>query len=260
MGREGPPPSILSKAFDLLNAFNAQERVMTLNELTSASGLPKSTVHRLLARLVELGAIEQHRSGYKIGLTMFRLGSMPPAVGMRDRAVPYLAALHRFTGQTVHFAVLRGFEVVYLEKLPSEHSASVLSGIGARLPASCTAVGKALLAHEAPEDLPDLLPCPLPRLTPSSIRDADELFAELTEVRTSGLAHEYEEAQPGLACIGAPIVVNEYAVAAVSASYRTNAPLPKGAESMLRQTAAAIASSVRSSLESGRQHWFPREM
>ena len=49
--------SILNKAFDLLYAFNDNSRVMTLSELARASGLPKSTVHRLLARLVDLGAL-----------------------------------------------------------------------------------------------------------------------------------------------------------------------------------------------------------
>ena len=61
-------PSILSKAFDLLRAFNSGERVMTLSELSRASGLSKSTVHRLLARLIDLGAIEHHRAGYRVGL------------------------------------------------------------------------------------------------------------------------------------------------------------------------------------------------
>ena len=68
------PSSILSKAFDLLRAFNSNERVMSLTELSEASGLAKSTVHRLLARLVELGAIEHHRDSYRIGIEIFRLG------------------------------------------------------------------------------------------------------------------------------------------------------------------------------------------
>ncbi|ALL79800.1 IclR family transcriptional regulator (plasmid) [Pseudonocardia sp. EC080610-09] len=250
---------MLSKAFDLLNAFNANERVMTLNELTEAAGLPKSTVHRLLARLMDLGAIEPHRSGYKIGLTMFRIGSMPPAINMRDRAIPSLAALQRFTRQTVHFAVLRDLDVVYLEKLPVGQSPSVLSAIGARLPANCTAVGKALLAHEDLDELAETLPLTLPRLTPYSIQDRDSFLKELIEVRRSGLSSESEEAQPGLACVGAPIIVNEFAVAALSASYRIGHPLPRGTYSMIRETAVSIAESVKLALADGRSYHFPRE-
>lgn len=259
MEQDEHPPSILSKAFDLLNAFNAQERVMTLNQLTLASGLPKSTVHRLLARLIELGAIEPHRSGYKVGLAMFRLGSMPPAVEMRDRALPHLAALQRFTGQTVHFAVLRGADVVYLAKLPTGSSPSALSQVGARLPAHCTSVGKALLAHEPAPDLDARLPETLPRLTPNSLGTLAELRTELGQVREMGLAFECEESQLGLACVGAPIIVNEYAVAALSVSYRCESPLPRGMYSMIRETATAIGLAVRNSLD-GRSHLFPREI
>jgi DNA-binding IclR family transcriptional regulator len=64
-------------------------------------------VHRLLARLVELGAIEPHGAGYKIGLELFQMGSVTPAYAMRDTAMPYLAAVHRWTGHLVSLAVLR---------------------------------------------------------------------------------------------------------------------------------------------------------
>ena len=122
------PPSILSKAFDLLYAFNGRERVMTLSELSKASGLPKSTVHRLLARLIDLGAIEPHGVGYKIGLEMFQLGSVTPASALRDMAVPYLATVHRWTGHTVLLGVLRSFDVVFSRKSPAEARTPTRSG------------------------------------------------------------------------------------------------------------------------------------
>ena len=107
------PSSILSKAFDLLRAFNSNERVMSLTELSEASGLAKSTVHRLLARLVELGAIEHHRGSYRIGIEVFRLGVTSLAASMRDTAISHLATLHRQTGRTVQLGVMRGHEVVF---------------------------------------------------------------------------------------------------------------------------------------------------
>src|SRR4051794_26790872 len=130
---EGPSnesPSILSKAFELLRAFNSAERVMTLSELSRAAHLPKSTVHRLLARLVELDAVEHHGDGYKLSLGLMQLGATTPAASMRDLALPYLAGLHRWTGETVHFGVLRQFDVVYLEKLAPANSPSELSRVG----------------------------------------------------------------------------------------------------------------------------------
>ena len=255
----GEAPSILSKAFDLLRAFNPHERVMTLSELARASGLPKSTVHRLLARLIELNAIEPHRSGYKLGLGLLQLGSMTPAGYMRELAMPYLAHLHTWSGHTVHLGVLRQFDVVYLEKLAPANTRSTIPTVGARLPAHCTALGKALMAYENLDDLADFLPSPLPMMTPMTITDVDKLIVELRKVRDEGLARERDEAQLGLACVGAPVIVHGFAVAAVSVGFPSDASPPAGLDHALRSTNARISKDTTAGLARGREHWFPRE-
>jgi DNA-binding IclR family transcriptional regulator len=253
------PPSILTKAFDLLHAFNHKDRVLTLSELARAAHLPKSTVHRLLARLVELDAVEHHGDGYKLSLGLMRLGATTPAASMRDVALPYLAALHRWTGETVHLAVLRRFDVVYLEKLARAGSPSVLSRVGGRLPANCTAVGKALLAWEDLDDLAAVLPSPLPKLTPDSVSSVDALIAELHEIKGQGLARERNQAQPGLACVAAPIVVRGFAVAALSIGYRSDTTVNPQVDTALRDTASQIARHARQLLDTGsRATWFHR--
>lgn len=254
------PPSILSKAFDLLRAFNSNERVMTLSELSRASGLPKSTVHRLIARLIDLDAVEQHRSGYKLGLGLLELAANTPAGSMRDLSMPYLAALHRWSGQTVHLAVLRRYDVVYLERLAVAGAPASLSGVGARLPANCTAIGKAMLAWENLEDLEAFLPSPMPMMTPHSTTNVEEFIVELRKVRTDGIAHEHNEAQLGLACIAAPVVVHEFAIGALSISHRADTAASQQIENALRDTAAQITKEVREGLAQGRAHWFPREL
>ncbi|MFC7506108.1 IclR family transcriptional regulator [Nocardioides sp. CPCC 206347] len=254
------PPSILTKAFDLLRAFNPHERVMTLSELARAAALPKSTVHRLLARLVELGAVEHHRSGYKIGLGLLQLGAGTPAGYMRDLGMPHLGQLHRWSSATVHFAVLRQFDVVYLEKLATRESPASITSIGGRLPANCTAIGKALLAHENFDDLADFLPNPLPGMTTRSITAVDTLIAELRKVRDAGIAREEGEAQPGLSCIAAPVLLNGFAIGAVSLGFATGTELPPQAERALTLTVRRIAEDVDNGLAEGREHWFPREI
>lgn len=253
-------PSILSKAFDLLRAFNPNERVMTLSELSRASGLPKSTVHRLLARLVELGAVEHHRSGYKIGLGLLQLGSSTPAGYMRDLAMPYLTKLHQWSGQPVHMAVLRQYDVVYLERLTVSDAPASIAAVGARLPANCTAIGKALLAHENLDDLRDFLPSPLPAMTPNSITEIDALIEQLRNVRAEGVARESEEAQLGLACMAAPICMHGFAVGAISVAVHPSLPPPPNLAGALRTTAAQIVRELDTGLARGREHWFPREL
>jgi DNA-binding IclR family transcriptional regulator len=251
-------PSILSKAFELLRAFNQVERVMTLSELARATNLPKSTVHRLLARLIELDVIEHHRQGYRLGLSFIQLGATTPAAGMREVAAPHLAALHHAAGHTVHLAVLRQFEVVYLEKLSSRGSTEILSSIGGRLPASCTALGKAILSYQDLDQLRHSLPRPLPQLTPRSIPGVDAFIAQLRRARAQGIAHATEESQLGMSCIAAPILVNGMAHAAISVSYPTATPHADRIEAAVRVTArrlAADATVKAASLE----RWLPRD-
>jgi DNA-binding IclR family transcriptional regulator len=252
------PPSILSKAFDLLRSFNSESRVMTLSELARASGLPKSTVHRLIARLVDLGAIEPHPAGYVLSLDLVQLATTTPAGAMRGDALPYLAALYRWSGHSVQLAVLRQFDVLYLEKIATGDSTAPRSGVGGRLPANCTALGKVLLAWENLDDLELFLPRPMRRMTGESVTDVDALVAELQTVRSEGIARECGESQIGLAASAVPIVVHGFAVGAIALSHDADLELGQRVETALRETAAKVAHVCREGLAGERAHWFPR--
>lgn len=248
------PPSILSKAFEILRAFTTKERVMTLTQLTEATGLSKSSVHRLLLRLMELGAIEQNPRGYKIGIDLLQIGAKTPAAGLRDMAMSHLADLHLRTHQTVHLAVLRKFDIVYLTKLEAGDTLSALSGIGARLPANCSALGKVLLAYEDLAVLRENMPTSLSRMTPASLTDPAALIAELRQVRSRGIACEEGETQRSLACIASPVLVSGVAVGAVSVAYQRGAVLSGQVETALRNTTTRIAIDASHTL-SERTHW-----
>lgn len=155
-------PSILWKAFDVLGAFRADRRVLTFAEVSRASGLPKSTTHRVLAMLLEMGAVERQGHGYRIGLRIFAMGSCSAEVALRDLALPVLQEIHRLTRQTVHLAVLRGGDVVYIEKLRTRVALPTPAVVGERLPAHCTAIGKSLLPTRA---VADPVRAPLPART-----------------------------------------------------------------------------------------------
>jgi DNA-binding IclR family transcriptional regulator len=250
--------SILIKAFDLLRSFSPERRMMSLTEIARASGLPKSTVHRLLERLVDLDAVERHPEGYCVSLRLSHLGALTPAGHGRDTALPHLAWLHRATRCTVRYAVLRTLEVVYLERLALnalEHE----SAVGARLPATCTAIGKAMLAWADRDALEvELRRSPLPALTASSHTAVGPLLAELHEIRRDGLAHEHDEAQAGWSCIGAPIVVKGQAVAAISLQYPTRQPIERRTQDAVRVTAMRISREFTAALsDEGRERYFP---
>lgn len=258
MSTDDSPPSILAKAFAVLETFDSNRRVLSLTDIARRSGLPKSTVHRLLARLTELGAIEHHNNGYRIGLSLFRIGITPPAISMRDLATPVLAALYRSSGMPVALAVLRQFDVIILESVHLPYKPAGASVAGSRFPANCTALGKVLLAHEDLDDLDAFLPRPMPELTPASVTEVEKLIAQLHEVRASGLAHEAGEAQIGLACVAAPVMMMGVAVGAVSVAHPVSSANTREFGLAAREAASQIGRMARAEIDEGRISWFPR--
>jgi DNA-binding IclR family transcriptional regulator len=240
----GAAPSVLWKAFDVLGAFTHQDRILSLAEIARRSGLPKSTAHRVLAMLLETGAVEQAEGGgYCLGLRMFSLGALPPEAELREAAMVHLEWLHRVTGQTLHLAVLRGGDVVYLEKLLSRQRVDTPAAIGDRLPGTCTAVGKALLAFSGKQAETAVLGRPLPRRTTASAASADALRGQFAAIRARGYATDREESQDGLACVAVPVIAGDRAVAAISVAFPASGGTGAVFVGPLRQAAAAISYS-----------------
>ena len=241
---------VLLKAFEVLSVFSHDRRVLSLAEITRRSGLPKSTAHRLLAALAGLGAVEQTAAGYRIGLRMFSLGTLPREAALREAARPHLEELHRVTGQTLHLAILDGADVVYVEKRPGRRGIATPAQLGDRLPANCTAVGKALLAFSGTAAA-DVTAAPLPRLTTGSLRSARQLHGQLAAVRRDGFATDREESAAGVACVAVPVMAGGRAVAAISVAFPASAGTGQELVSPLRQAARAITRSPVKGYEAG---------
>lgn len=241
-------PSVLWKAFDVLGSFSQSRRALTLSEISRGSGLPKSTVHRILTMLLEVRAVERVGSRYRMGLTIFAMGTCSAEVALRDLALPYLQRLRRITGQTVHLAVLDSSDVVYIEKLVSASSPPTPAIVGGRLPAHATAIGKALLAFSpGGTRLPDKLDGRLPARTTATMTRAAALRQCLREIREKGVATDRGEAANGLACVAAPIIVNSRPVAAISSAFPMTAGSGQQFINPVREAAAAIARAVSTS-------------
>lgn len=208
--------SMLEKAALVLRAFSG-DGPMSLSDLGQRTGLTRSTVHRLVTDLMALGWVERRGTRYQLGMTLFELGELVPAKHrLRAVGLPYMQDLFAATGETVHLAVREGADAVYVEKLHGHRALPLPSRTGGRAPLTCTAVGKALLAHESMGVLD--LGRPLRRWTSRSIAEADVLLKQLEDVRRTGLAWEREEAALGGACLAAPILVAGRVVAALSVS------------------------------------------
>src|SRR5689334_18572219 len=147
------PSAVIDRVSLVLDAFDGPGR-LTLAQIVRRTGLPRSSAHRMLERLVQLRWLRRSGRDYELGMRLVELGSLAVHQDRLVRAAgPLLGELHRATGLVVHLAVLEGPDVVYLDKIGDQR---IPTRVGARQPAHCTAVGKAILAYGGPDAEVDL--------------------------------------------------------------------------------------------------------
>jgi DNA-binding IclR family transcriptional regulator len=199
------PNAVIDRVSLVLDAFDGPGR-LSLAQVVRRTGLPRSSAHRMLERLVQLRWLRRQGRDYELGMRLVELGSLAVHQDRLHRAAqPFLHDLHRATGLVVHLAVLDGTDVVYLEKITGGFGAAVPTRVGGRQPAHCTAVGKALLAFSAPSRLDDFDVDLLTRKTRYSISTRRQLADELKAIRARGVAYERGESVAGFGCVAASI-------------------------------------------------------
>lgn len=238
--------NMLEKALRILQAFRPQDDCLRLATLVERTGMPKSTVHRLVTELLEHGLIEHEDGrGYRPGIVLFELSSLVPVSRhLREKALPYLQDLYVATHQTVHLAIREGTDSIYIEKIHGHSDLGLPSRVGGRLPLVCTGVGRALLAFSALEVQHTALARPTRRLIDGAILDQTRLSLELADVRRTGLSYERGEIATGHGCIASPVLVDGVAVAAISLSvpiHHYNLPALAGA---VKKSATSLAAKV----------------
>ncbi len=190
---------------------------MTLHGIMQHTDLPKTTVYRTVQKMIELGWLRRDRHRYSIGNRLFEVSlSNHPRATLRDVARPHLEGLHAATHDTIHLAVLDGPHALYVEKLTGQWH-GVSTRVGGRMPAHCTAVGKALLAFGPANTRDHIIRAGLIARTPTTIVSQDRLYAELGRVRMDGVAFDHEECEVGVGCVAAPVCgLEEDCIAAIS--------------------------------------------
>lgn len=210
------PSAVIDRISLVLDAFDGPG-TLTLAQLVRRTGLPRSSAHRMLERLVQLRWLRRNGRDYELGMRLLELGSLAVHQDRLHRAaIPKLHELHAATGLVVHLALLDGADVVYMEKVGDRMSTAIPTRVGGRQAAHCTAVGKAILAYTDEADNELFTTDLLPRRTRYSISSQAQLRTELTKVRGQGLAFDREESLAGFGCVAAPIGNPGEAVAAIS--------------------------------------------
>jgi IclR family pca regulon transcriptional regulator len=197
----------LARGLDILAAFGADHRGMSLSEVASAAGLARPTARRLLLTLEELGYVRSRAGTFELTPKVMSLGmSYVSSLGLWDIARPHMEALVSRTGESSSMAQLDGADIVYVARVSVPKLIALRVDIGTRFPAVQTSQGKVLLAALPPDQVAAVIAQPSRSGLPPYIgRQAGPLRDELAEIRARGWALADEELAPGVRSVAVPV-------------------------------------------------------
>lgn len=210
--------SVFGRTLRVIEAFGSDDVALSLAELSARAALPKSTVHRIARSLVERGWLERSEDRYALGIRLFELGQRVQLqrFDLHEIAIPFMEDLYEATHEIVNLGVLDGSDVVYLAKIGGHRRVPIPTRLGGRLPAHCTALGKAMLAFSAGVARNALSSATLAARTPHSITEPAVLEREFVRIVRERTAIDREELIVGVICVAAPVFRDDVVVAAVS--------------------------------------------
>jgi IclR family transcriptional regulator, pca regulon regulatory protein len=217
----------VGKAFQILSVFSVQRPELTASQIATETGLDRSTTHRFLTTLLDIGVLVQEGASrrYRLGLPLLDYAYvLLNTLEIRRIALSHLHALHRELEGTLSLGVRDGTEVVLVERSFGPWVPTGGFEIGQRLPMHASATGLATLAFVAPGELESVLDAlDLEMRTPRTVRTQSELRDRLMEIRRLGYSTSDEELMVGLRSVAVPILGEEgAAVAAISLARRTS--------------------------------------
>jgi DNA-binding IclR family transcriptional regulator len=209
-GRDKNFIALTEKIFDVLQAFSQNPRSpLSLEKVTQAVGLAKTTVYRLLYSMKKIGYIEQNDTTglYTLAPKFFDLGrAVLPYQRVAVLARPLLEYLRLRCGESVHVGVLDKGLITYVAVLESQNPYRCAAVPGEFSYAHSTALGKCLLAYLPEVEIERIIAeHGLPKLARNTITFGAQLLNELRRVREEGVAINNEENIDGVICVAAPI-------------------------------------------------------
>lgn len=248
--------SVLTRSFAVLESFE-NSPVQSLSQIARSTGLPKSTVHRLLTTLIRVGAIERHRSAYKIGIEVLRIGSFAPISIVRNLALGHMIELSAVTGASVQLGVMRQLDVRFAEVLTPANCFWPTPSVGQKLPAHLTAIGKAIMAKSDFGELRRDFCQTLPGARGEGLITFDDLMSTLHIVRRRGIAVSKNEVFEGLTCVGCAIVATGFPVTAISVGFASSRDIDPGLVTALTVAAERITADFTAHLRGYPEIIFP---
>jgi IclR family KDG regulon transcriptional repressor len=210
MEKANQPEAVSSvlKVFNILQALGEQKEI-GVSELSQRLMMSKATTYRFLQTMKSLGYITQEGEADKYGLTLklFELGAKSlEYVDLISIANKEMAVISDQTLEALHLGTLDENAIIYVHKIDSKYNLCMQSRIGRRNPLYSTAIGKVLLAERDESFVRNVLKdVEFIQHTENTIKNVDELLAELAQVRQDHYAQDNEEQEPGIRCVAAPV-------------------------------------------------------
>lgn len=198
----------VERALDVLLCFTSQTPELTMSQIAERIGINKSTVHRLLSTLEGKRFVERDpfTGAYRPGLRLLQLASLAMEHNnLRRLAAPYLQDLCNRYRENVNLAVLDGADVVYVDVVEGSQRVKLAAVPGQRLPAFCTASGKAILAFLSEDLVKRVLERGMPSYTPTTPTSPESFFDEMIQIRERGFAISDGQFEGGINAIAVPI-------------------------------------------------------
>ncbi|MDB5851494.1 MAG: IclR family transcriptional regulator [Rhodoferax sp.] len=197
-----------ARGLEVIRSFSAQAPTQTLSEVAERAGLTRAGARRILLTLQTLGYVVTDGRQFRLTPRILDLGfaylsSMP----IWNLAEPVMESLVAEVKESCSAAALDGTDIVYVMRVPTHKIMRINLGVGSRLPAYCTAMGRMLLADLPADEAARLLAASdLQPLTKHTIIDIDALLAKVAQARKQGWCLVIQELEEGLIAMAAPLV------------------------------------------------------
>ena len=198
----------IERACAILELYEDSNKPRSVKEIATELGLSKSTVFGLINTLANLGYLAQNHETlkYNLGIKVLSLGSSASQGNILAKvANPHLQRLSFKFQETCLLAIEETGSIVYIDKTESPSSISLKTRIGTKKELYCTGVGKCFLAYMTKENADNIIELGLSKKTPNTIDSTDNLWEELSLIKSQGFSIDNEEYELGISCLAVPI-------------------------------------------------------
>ncbi len=196
-----------ARGLSVIRAFGADAPRQTLTEVARRCGLTRAGARRILLTLQTLGYVRAEGRLFELTPKILDLGfAYLSSQPLWQFAEPLLQQLSSELKESCSIAVLEGSDIVFVLRMPTRKTMGMTLGVGSRLPAWCTAMGRVLLASMPAEEREPLLAnLPLKAYTSRTVRDQEALNAAIEQARQQQWCLVDQELEDGLIALAVPV-------------------------------------------------------